>query len=271
MTTVLTAIRRARPTWRFMRALLATNLRAALALRGAFVIQALFMLLNNLTFFVVWWVLLRRVPDLRGWRLDDIEALFGITAMSFGLVLTVAGGVRHLGRAIEEGELDTLLTQPKPPLLYAVGMRSHAAGVGDMVSGGLFLAMSGYLTPANAALVAVLILASAATFIGCGIVFHSLPFWLGRTDTVSRQLWDLTITFATYPEPLFGGALRLVLFTAIPAGFVAYLPARMLRDPSAATLVLTLAGSLAYVAVAAWVFRRGLRRYTSGSRFVAFA
>jgi ABC-2 type transport system permease protein len=258
------------PTWIFARALLTTNLRAALALRGAFVIQALFMLLNNLTFFVVWWVLLRRVPDVRGWRLGDIEMLFGITATSVGLVVTVAGGVRLLGRAIEEGTLDTLLTQPKPALLYAVGMRSNPAGVGDMVSGVLFLAMSGHLTLTNAPLAAVLILASAATFLGCGIVFHSLPFWLGGTETVSRQLWDLTITFSVYPEPLFGGALRFVLFTAIPAGFVAYLPARMLRDPSPAALAATLAGAAAYLVLAAWVFRRGVRRYASGSRFVAF-
>src|SRR5690349_4592908 len=110
MLRVLTVVERARPTWSFAWALFATNLRSALALRSAFVIQALFMLLNNLTFFVVWWVLLRQVPDLRGWRLDDIEMLFGITATSFGLVITVAGGVRHLGRAIEGGELDTLLT-----------------------------------------------------------------------------------------------------------------------------------------------------------------
>ena len=257
-------------TWTFARALFATNLRSALALRGAFVIQALFMLVNNLTFFVVWWVLLRRVPDLRGWRLGDIAVLFGITATSFGLVITVAGGVRHLGRAIEEGELDTLLTQPKPALLYALGMRSNASGVGDMVSGVLFLAMSGHLTLMSAPLVVVLILASAATFLGCGIVFHSLPFWLGRTETVSRQLWDLTITFAMYPEPLFGGVLRLLLFTAIPAGFVSYLPARMLRDPSSVMLAAALGGALVHVAVAVWVFNRGVRRYTSGSRFVAF-
>ena len=41
----------------FTRALVTTNLKAALALRGAFVIQVVFMALNNLTFFVFWWAL----------------------------------------------------------------------------------------------------------------------------------------------------------------------------------------------------------------------
>src|SRR5689334_23719986 len=117
----------------FAWALLATNFRAAAALRGAFVMQVVFMVVNNLTFFVFWWVLMRRVPDLRGWRLGDIQVLFGVVAAGFGLTVTLAGGVRHLGRFIDEGELDTLLTQPKPVLLYALGLRSQASGCGDLL------------------------------------------------------------------------------------------------------------------------------------------
>jgi hypothetical protein len=45
----------------FVRVLLATNLKATLALRGAFVVQAVFMALNNLAFFVFWWVLMGHV------------------------------------------------------------------------------------------------------------------------------------------------------------------------------------------------------------------
>jgi ABC-2 type transport system permease protein len=256
--------------WGFARALFRTNLKAALALRAAFVIQALFMVLNNVVFFVFWWILMRRVPDLRGWRLADIEALFGITATSFGLVVTITGGVRHLGQAIDEGELDTLLTQPKPTLLYALGIRSRASGFGDVVSGLGFLAVSGHLSWPTAPLVGLVILAAAGTFLGSGIIFFSLPFWLSRTETLSRQLWELLITFSLYPEPLFGGALRLMLFTVLPAGFVGYLPVQIVREPSWPALAMLVAGSAAYLVMARWVFARGLRRYASGSRFVTF-
>jgi len=36
-------------------------------------------------------------------------------------------------------------------------------------------------------------------------------------------LWELLITFSLYPEPLFGGALRLALFAVLPAAFVGYI------------------------------------------------
>src|SRR6185295_5333521 len=131
---------------RFARALLATNLEAALMLRGAFAMQVVFMALNNLTFFVFWWALMRRVPDLRGWRLGDIQVLFGVVAAALGLTVTFAGGVRHLGRFIDDGELDTLLTQPKPVLLHALGLRLQASGFGDLLSGIAFIGYSGQVS-----------------------------------------------------------------------------------------------------------------------------
>jgi ABC-2 type transport system permease protein len=251
----------------FLSALLTTNLKAASALRGAFVMQVVFMVLNNATFFVFWWALMRRVPELRGWRLGDIQVLFGIVAAAFGLTVTLAGGVRQISRFIDDGELDTLLAQPKPVLLHALGLRLQASGFGDMLSGIAFIASSKEVSWRAAPAVLLAIVASALVILACGILFHSLTFWLGNVDTFARQLWELLITFSLYPEPLFGGALRLVLFTLLPAGFVGYVPARLAHRPTVALLALTIAAAAAYVLFAAAVFERGLKRYASGSRF----
>jgi len=254
----------------FARALIATNLKAALALRGAFVMQVVFMALNNVTFFVFWWALMHQVSALRGWRLGDIQLLFGVVAAGFGLAVTVAGGVRHLGRFIEEGDLDTLLTQPRSVLVYALGVRSQPSGFGDLLSGMLFIAWSGQVSWRMVPIVLAVILASALVFVASGIVFFSLAFWLGRVETLARQLWELLITFSLYPEPLFGGMLRLALFTILPAGFVGYLPARVVHAPSLLHVSLLAVGAGTYLALAVLVFDRGLRRYASGSRFSTF-
>ena len=254
----------------FTRALIATNLKAALALRGAFVVQVVFMVLNNLTFFVFWWALMGHVTTLRGWRLGDIEMLFGIVAAAFGLAVTVAGGVLHLGRLIEDGDLDTLLTQPKSVPVHALGVRSQPSGVGDLISGLIFIAWSGQVAWRTTAIAAVVIVASALILVACGIVFFGLAFWLGRVETVATQLWELLVTFSLYPEPLFGGALRFVLFTVLPAGFVGYLPVRILHAPSFTNVTILLIAAIAYLGLAALIFDRGLRRYASGSRFTTF-
>jgi len=254
----------------FTCALVGTSVKAALALRGAFVVQATFMFLNNFTFFVFWWALMQRVPSLRGWHLADVEVLFGVVAAAFGLTVTFAGGVKYLGRLIDDGNLDTLLTQPKPVLVHALGMRSQPSGLGDLLSGVLLIALSGQVSWRAVPIVAGAVIAGALVFIACGIMFFSLAFWIGKADTLAQQLWDLLITFAVYPEPLFGGMLRLLLFTALPAGFVGYVPARVVRAPSAANVALLAAGAVVYIAAAVRMFEHGLRRYASGSRFSTF-
>jgi ABC-2 type transport system permease protein len=254
----------------FARALLAINLKASLGQRGTFAAQVFFMMLNNATFFVFWWALMHRVPHLRGWSLGDIQVLFGLVAAAHGLAVTVAGGVQHLGSFIEEGQLDTLLTQPRPVLPYALGLRLQAAGIGDLISGLLFIASSGEVAWRATPFVLLATVTSALVFVATGVVFFSLAFWFGRVDTLARQLWELLIVFAVYPEPLFGGVLRLLLFTVLPAGFIGYVPAQFVQEPSLARGLALLAASAVYVTVAVAVFERGLARYASGSRFASF-
>jgi ABC-2 type transport system permease protein len=254
----------------FARALFGMNLKASLAERGAFVLQVLFMMLNNVTFFVFWWALMHRVPTLRGWRLGDIQLLFGIVAASFGLAVVFGGGVRQLGRFVHEGELDTLLTQPRAVLPYALGMRLQASGVGDFVSGIVFVTTSGVMSWGAVPVTAVAIIASALVIVASGVVFFSLAFWLGQVETLSRQLWELLITFSLYPEPLFGGALRFVLFTLLPAGFIGYVPVHVARGSSVWLAAGLVAAASVYVALAFLVFHRGIARYASGSRFGTF-
>ena len=149
-------------------------------------------------------------------------------------------------------------------------MRAQPSGFGDVISGVIFMGLSGQISWRTVPVVMVVIVASASIFLACGVVFFSLAFWLGRVETVATQLWELLITFSLYPEPLFGGALRLVLFTVLPAGFVGYMPVRILHMPSVANIAMLTSVAAGYLCAAVWLFERGLRRYASGSRFTTF-
>ena len=252
---------------RFAIALLATNLKAALALRGAFWLQAGFMLVNNLLFFVFWWVLFERFDDIRGWRLGDVAVLFGVTAAGHGLASIVAGGVHDLARRIEGGELDPMLTLPRSVLVQAVAARTRPDGWGDVVTGIVLVAMSGHLHGAAWVTAPLAVVCAAVTLTAVGVVAHSAAFWLGRVDGLARQATELLITFSAYPSSLFGWSLKLVLFTVLPAAFVGHLPAALVRSFDLGTLALVVAGTAAWAVLAWWVFERGLRTYASGSRF----
>jgi ABC-2 type transport system permease protein len=252
---------------RFLLALVRTNLKSALALRGAFWLQAIFMIANNALFFTFWWIFFARFEEVRGWRVADVSALYGIVAAAFGAAVVFAGGIRELSLRVTSGDLDGYLTLPKSPLLHLVASRMSASGWGDMLSGAIFIAMSGLVTWRNWPLAVLAVAAGAIVFVATAVILHSAAFWLGRVEVVARQTWEFLITFSIYPSPLFGGAMKLLLFTVLPAAFIGWLPCELLRDFRWSGLALVVAGAAGYTAIAAWVFALGLRRYESGNQF----
>ncbi|HKC51044.1 MAG TPA: ABC-2 family transporter protein [Myxococcota bacterium] len=258
-----------RPTLRFARALVATNLRASLALRGAFWLQAAFMVANNLAFFTTWWLLFARFHDIGGWQLRDMMTVFGVVASGFGGSVVFGGGARRLSRMISDGGLDPLLVQPKPVLLHAVGSASTASGWGDMTTGVGMLYLAGRLDFETLPFVLLAAATSATVFVAVAVLFQSLAFWLGDVEQLSRQLWEFTLTFALYPRPLFSGGISFLLYTLVPAGFAGFLPVEVVRQPSLLLCLAALAAALGWWLLALGVFALGLRRYESGNHFSA--
>lgn len=255
---------------RFAAALLSTSVRASLADRATFILRVAFMALNNGIFFTFWIVLLSRVPRIRGYTLGDVAVLYGTVAMAHGLSVFVAGGMAQLARVIHDGELDSLLAQPKPTLVYALGLKSQPSGLGDIVSGIVMIALSGRAGLSTIPVAMLVVIAAAVVLVSTSVLLHSSAFWLGRTQTASWQLYEGTLMFSLYPDTLFGGPMRLILFTILPAGFVGYVPAQLIRAPSWSMAGALLGAVVLYAGTAAWVFNRGLRSYCGGSRFVSF-
>jgi ABC-2 type transport system permease protein len=265
------ALRRLAADLAFTAALAKSQLSASFALRTAFLLQAGFMLLNDLIFFATWWLIMQRFEHVRGWRLEDVMCLYAVSAGGYGLCVIAFGGMHDLSRKIQDGELDAFMTQPKSVLFQALASRTQASGWGDVAASiGLF-ALAGVVTGESLPRLLLAVLCAAITFTACGVISHSLAFWFNRIQTLSRGLVDFTVNFSLYPPVLFGGPLKFVLFTLMPAGLVSYLPVELVRHPSWFGLVGVVAGTASYAAFALWFFARGLRRYASGNRFSARA
>lgn len=255
-----------RRNYLFAKELLKINIRASMALKGAFLLNAFFMVINNLAFFSVWWVFFTKFDEINGWRLPELMAMYGITAFSFGIAVIFAGGAKDLSRMVVDGELDTYLVQPKDALLQIIGSKSQMSGWGDLVSGFFLIAISGYLTWPNAVPLVILNLSAAAIFLSFRIIVHSLSFWLGPMENFSRQLSDFIITFSAYPQTLFNTYFKLFLFTVIPAGFIGYLPVVYLKEQNIYFLLASILGGAVYLTLARLMFTQGLKRYESGNK-----
>jgi ABC-2 type transport system permease protein len=102
-------------------------------------------------------------------------------------------------------------------------------------------------------------------FLAVFIIAQSLAFYFGNAEGVAQQIFIAMITFTTYPIDIFHGVTRVLLFVVLPAGFVSTLPIAFFRNFSWMFLGQMLVVLVFFLALAIFVFYRGLRRYESGN------
>jgi ABC-2 type transport system permease protein len=249
----------------FLLALWKANLQAAMEYRGAFLAQVLGMMLNNAVYFVFWILFFDRFKQVNGWNLNDMLLLFGIAAGSFGLGVFLFGNLMFLGDIIAKGRLDYYLSLPRPVLLHALASRSITSGLGDFTYGMISFMLAGQFGADTMARFFLGLISATAVFVGFMVLVQSLAFWLGNSSALAQLALNAIVTFALYPISLFDNTAKFLLFTLVPAAFMGAIPAGFVRSFSWSALAQLTLAAIVFLGLAVWTFRRGLRRYESGS------
>jgi ABC-2 type transport system permease protein len=241
------------------------NLNAQLEYRGAFISQVLAMFLNDGVWVAFWVLFFNRFPVLRGWTVNDVVTVWAITAAGFGIGYAIFGNGLQLAQMIAQGQLDVWMLYPRTLLSHLLLGRMETTAWGDLLFGYAVYVLFVHPDPVHFGMFVALTLSVAIVFVGLAVLAGSLSFFLGNASVLA-ELWRNTlITFSTYPSILFEGAVKFLLFTLIPAGYVSYIPIEALRQLSLGHAAIGLAGALTVLIVGVAVFYRGLRRYESGN------
>lgn len=254
-----------RRTLDFLRATMAINVKSALALRGSFLLQAIFMLINNAVFFMVWILLFQRYPEIKGWHLKDLMTLQAVVLAAYSIVMFFFGGVRHIATGVINGDIDIYLTKPRSVLLQILTSHSNSSAVGDFATFVGMIILSQRLTLGTIPIWFVGILCGTIIYLAANILFQCLAFWLRDAEGVVRILFEYLISFATFPQTVYTGFLKVMMFTVLPAGFIGLLPVELLKEFHWLDLILLVLATAVFSVTAIITFRRGLRRYESGN------
>ncbi len=243
----------------------AAAIRCAFADRANFAIQVGGMLLNNGVFLALWWMFFAGFRSVGGWGLADMALMLGLMMTLFGLCGVLLGGYRDLAATILRGEIDAILTQPTGVLPRLLARESSATAWGDIVGGLVVLTLFAHLGWRDLPAVVLALLCGMTVFVSAGIAFASLAFWAAGARSFARDLTDFTLLFSSYPGSIYRGAVKVVAFTVLPAGFVVMLPVKLVRAPGWESAGLVVLGAALYMALACGLFDLGLRRYRRGA------
>jgi ABC-2 type transport system permease protein len=256
-------------TLTFFRSMLFMELASQWKDRKVFLSLSVVMVIQNFIFFSIWVVFFSTFRDIRGWQIEEMATLFGTLAFGFGLAFLVFGGALDIGRIIREGELDIYLGRPKRPLLPLIMREARPASLGDLISGPmLWIAFGGYGLSDLPLLLTLGVLAGVI-FLSVAICVQSMIFYIGSVRTLPDQIFELFVISSSYPQHGHGLALRIAMFTVIPAGFAAWLPVLTVSDFAVWKLALMFLAAATYLTLAVRIFYSGLKRYSSGNGWIS--
>ncbi|MBF0316224.1 MAG: ABC-2 family transporter protein [Oligoflexia bacterium] len=153
----------------------------------------------------------------------------GALLVAWGFIGIAADGLRRLPLTIENGEFESCLGAPLPPLLLAALSASSVISFTDLLLGMILIILTAQLN-INAALIALICIPMEFfVFTSLFILGGAASLRMRRGGAVGDFLVFTTLTLSSFPSVAgFQGKSRLLLFLS-PALFTAYLPFQSLN------------------------------------------
>jgi ABC-2 type transport system permease protein len=247
------------------------RIRIMTAYRGAFFANRLAQIIAYSSAYAAIWVMVHRFDTLAGWRWPELALLLSFQLLAYALGASVTfTQMRDLEEKIRLGSFDTLLIKPISPWAYLVFSGLNLGYLGHIVLAIGMLGWSLAVLPLH--WTPLLALYALTSLLSAALVVAALLTMIGASAlllTRSRYLYTIFFGFVEltrYPLSIFPAPLQWLMMTALPMGFMNYVPVCHLLGKAPAVvgewggMLAPLAGPLlVLLAMAYW--RLCLRRY----------
>lgn len=248
------------------------NIQSSAELRTSFWMNVFGMMINNVSFVLIWVFLIQTVGSIGGWSQADIFGLQGFVALVFGIVYSIGAGLLQMPQIVPNGRLDQFLISPKNLLVRIATSSFGSSAVGDALFGVICLVI--YLVMISATLSQIgmtllLLIISIITFTGVSIAIQSINFFFPDPEPVVRSVFELFFTPSLFHGGAFQGTTRFVFTFLVPSLLIGTLPVEAITQTSFPKMILLLVLSIFWCMFALWFFKKAVRKYESAN-FMTF-
>ena len=236
--------------------------------KTTFITNVIFMILNNASFIIQWIILYSLKDNVGGYTFKQVLLLWALAAGTYGISHFFFKNAYSLSETINNGKLDSYLVQPKNVLLSAITSDVEVSALGDLLYAFIVLFIAGFSIKTFILFTFFCIMGGLA-MTAFSIIFGSLSFWFQKSDTIADIGNSLVVNFATYPDGIFKGIVKLILFTIVPVGFINYIPISVIINFDIRLLIYVILFDIVLIALAYRIFYNGLRKYSSSNLMIA--
>jgi ABC-2 type transport system permease protein len=225
--------------------------------------------------FLAIWALFARFKQVAGWRFGEIAVFYAVIGTAFAIADALGRGFDIFGEQfVKTGDFDRVLVRPRSTVLQLLGFELRITRIGRLAQALVVWAIATRVTGIAWTwdVWATLLFAVAggvALFSGILILQATLAFWTVESLEIANTLTYGGVEAAQYPLDVYARWFRTFLTFVVPLACVSYFPVAAVLGRAARTgvpaelLRLTPAFGFLFLAVALWVWRFGVRHYTS--------
>lgn len=234
----------------------------------SFLMNIIFMIINNGCMIIEWIILFALKDTIGGYTLKEVILVWGMASGVYGVSHFFFKNVFNLSDIINNGKLDAYLVQPKNVLLQAITTDVEPSAIGDILYGYIMLFIYGFSIK-SFLLFSLFIFIGGLITVCVAVILGSLSFWISKSDIIADTGNSIMTNFATYPDGIFKGVVKLLMFTIIPLGVSVYLPVKIIISFNFEFFITILIGLIILVSLSFWIFNKGLERYSSSNLMIA--
>jgi len=246
------------------------NIKNEKELKSSFIISVVGMMLNNISFLVLWYYFGKTVGELNGWKPMDIFGLYGFSCTSFGIVASLFYGLFEIPNYISTGNFDKYLLTPKNILLKVSTSKISTSAFGDLLFGiTCFIIFSVYskISLIQLMLAIFLIIISSIVFYAFSLVCMSISFYLMDGYNVSQGLYGMFVSNSIYHGGAYTGLLRIIFTIVMPSLLLGAIPVEIIKNISLKSIIMIVLLAICWLAISIMFFYKSLKKYESNNLY----
>lgn len=215
-------------------------------------------------------ILFQKVPQLAGWRFEEVLFLYGFSLIPYGLFNVISSNLYDFGNNyIIEGKFDRVLLRPISSLFQVLFETFRIESLQEVATGVFCMWWASHRlgvawTPGKFFMFLFFGTCAGVIYISVFLLLTTVTFWFEDRIGVHPPVWNV-IAFGRYPLSIYSGGVQFFLCWIIPFGLASYYPSvRMLGrtvTPEYAPFVPLVAAVFLTVSISLWNF--GTRHYSS--------